>query len=125
LAIAALISIASTTGAHLIALQGIAYMRMFSAYQESMSATEAFELTFSGQEICGICAAVDDIQSNMDQTLSDYAQHYSQLILIANSTDTLSLHPVERRASIPITLITHLDETIHPLATPPPRSAVA
>lgn len=125
LAVAALVSIAGTTGTHLIALQGIAYIRMFSEYQATMPANEALELTFSGKEICGICAAVDDIQTNGDQPLSDIAQQYTQLILFATPSECISLHPVEKRAKRPVTFTKHPDETVLALATPPPRSVVA
>jgi len=126
LALAAIASVALTIGAHILALQGVAYVRMFSEYQKTMSAEEAFELTFSGKEICGICVAVDQIQVDLDQTLQDFSQQYSPVILLlAPFTQSLSIGQTGKHVKWAATLAKDPDETVHPTATPPPRIVAA
>jgi hypothetical protein len=126
LALAAIASVALTIGAHILALQGVAYVSMFSEYQKTMSAEEAFELTFSGKEICGICVAVDQIQVDLDQTLQDFSQQNSQVVLLlATSTETLSIGRIGKRMKWSATPGNDPDETVHLTATPPPRIVVA
>lgn len=126
LALTAIASVALTIGAHILALQGVAYVRMFSEYQKTMSAEEAFELTFSGKEICGICVAVDQIQADMDQTLQDFSQQNSPVILLfATSTQPLSIRQTGKHLKWAAMPDNHPNETVHPTASPPPRIVVA
>lgn len=73
-AIAALFSLVLANGFHVAALQGLGYVRMFDELRQFMPAEEAFDLTFSGTEICGICLAVDEIQAELQDDLNDFEQ---------------------------------------------------
>ncbi|MEM9160631.1 MAG: hypothetical protein AAGB46_16405 [Verrucomicrobiota bacterium] len=72
MAITALLSLAFSSGLHVIVLQGIAWTRMYAEYQKIMPAAQAVELTFSGRELCGICMTADEIQAEMEETIASY-----------------------------------------------------
>lgn len=124
LAVAALLSIAIVNGFHVVALQGLAYARMFSEYQQTMSVEDAFSLTFSGREVCGICVAVDNIRSGMDAALSDFANTANQPIECNLSICRPAAIPPEPMIEYGIPPNSERDGLPRETVSPPPRSSV-
>ncbi len=44
------------SGVHTAALQTYAWAKMYTVYSEYVPASTALELTFSGEDLCGVCA---------------------------------------------------------------------
>lgn len=82
LALLAMLSIALSNGFHVVALQGVAWVKMYSEYSEILSSSDALELTFSGQEICGICIAAEEVRGNMDKMLNDFAEGNNRRVIV-------------------------------------------
>lgn len=111
-----------SSGFHTVALQGYAWLKMYNAYQQSLPACQALELTFAGDELCGICVisqdTLDDLSDSLELSLGE------QKPLVSLPTDTLY-----RNAGIPFASALNsaptleLRETSLSIEPPPPRFA--
>lgn len=52
------------TGSHWDLVQTFAWGKMFASYSQSMSYTDAAKLTFSADNLCGVCKIVVDAEQN-------------------------------------------------------------
>ncbi|MCG8526146.1 MAG: hypothetical protein MI748_07195 [Opitutales bacterium] len=75
------IGIFMLTGMHLVVFQGVAWVNMYRDYRKTMSHEIALELTFSGQEVCGMCRAVENAKASMDDSYEQFLSKSSPLLL--------------------------------------------
>lgn len=124
IALLAIASLAVVNGVHVVALQSIAWVKMYQEYSELVTASEALELTFSNVEICGICLAADEIREDMEDILDDFSSATATQV-VALERYGPSLAPA---LSLGTKLIDHIDRKVgvpsRPTA-PPPRHCFA
>lgn len=48
-------------------LQGFAWTRMYTEYRETFNTLDSLRLTFSGEQLCGLCETVQTLQKVTDQ----------------------------------------------------------
>lgn len=74
-ALLALCAVLMASGVHTVALQSYGWAKMFEVYSESAPVATAIELTFSGQELCGVCvlsqATQQDLADSLELTLDE------------------------------------------------------
>ncbi|MCH6258158.1 hypothetical protein MLD52_16470 [Puniceicoccaceae bacterium K14] len=121
----AIISIALSSGLLVVIMQLIAWTSMFSEYSQVASFSDSLELTFSGNEICGICLVADEIQEDMDETLDSYHGSNTQfLIPLPNGTARVKA-PMHSRAPYAESFQHALKAIPPPNSSPPPRALPA
>ena len=121
LALVAILSVGIANGAHVAALQGFAWVRMFSEFRQVMPEAEALALTFSGQELCGICVAVDGIQADMDQTLATFLRSDTIPLILLAAPDGSAIPPPPSAFDYTPHPERFLCGIAPPVETPPPR----
>lgn len=74
-ALLCLATVLMASGVHTLALQTYGWVRMYEAYRTSLSPAAALELTFSGDELCGICvlsqSSLDTLNENLSLALNE------------------------------------------------------
>ena len=72
------------TGSHWDLLQTFAWGRMIATYSQSMSLTQAVKLTFTPDNVCGLCQSVSEAKQQMapDTTLPSEAKSFGKILLI-------------------------------------------
>lgn len=125
LALIVLFNIGFSNGFHVVALQGVAWVKMYTEYNEVLSAKDALDITLSGKEICGICQTAEEIRSGMDDTLEDFAKLAEHTIIIAiNEIETMD-SPTRIHSEDVHERNIQLIEHIHISTSPPPRIVAA
>lgn len=69
-ALSCIVGILLVNGFHTVALQCYGWTQMFSAYHQVVPAAEALELTFSGNDLCGICTLSQATQKTLSESLT-------------------------------------------------------
>ena len=72
------------TGSHWDLLQTFAWGRMIATYSQSMSLTQAVKLTFTPDNVCGLCQSVSEAKQQMapDTALPSEAKSFGKILLI-------------------------------------------
>ena len=72
------------TGSHWDLVQTFAWGRMIATYSQSMSLTEAVRLTFTPDNLCGICESVSAAkqQQEHDNALPSEAKSFGKILLV-------------------------------------------
>ncbi len=74
-ALLALCAVLMASGIHTVALQSYGWVKMFEVYSKSVPVATAIDLTFSGQELCGVCvlsqATQRDLVDSLELTLGE------------------------------------------------------
>lgn len=121
-ALLCLAAVLLASGVHTVALQGYAWVRMYDAYSQSVPTRTALELTFSGDELCGICVisqdTLDDVSDSLELTLGEQKPlvHASFAIEWQPSEQTVPL----THGFSPLRTLREISLAFDP---PPPRSA--
>jgi len=119
-----LLTVLLTNGLHVAALKGYAWTVMFIEYNETLDVADAFEATFSGRELCGICLASQRLQDDLDSALGDFLAMGSPLLALMLASIVLA----RRSAQIgrnPITFGHHRIQGRKSLLDPPPPRILA
>jgi hypothetical protein len=111
-----------SSGFHTVALQGYAWLKMYDAYHQSLPASQALELTFSGDELCGICVISQDTLDDLSESLELSLGEQKPLV-------SLSTEPLAHSAGFPFGSVLksgptpELREISLNIEPPPPRFA--
>lgn len=120
-ALLSILGILLSNGFHTFALQCYGWTQMFAAYNQVAPASEAFDLTFSGDDLCGVCILSQSTQKDLADSL---ALTLSEQKPFAQPTlSTSRKHPSAPSQSEP-GAIPHLilHEIVIGLDPPPPRA---
>ncbi|MCH6258764.1 hypothetical protein MLD52_19555 [Puniceicoccaceae bacterium K14] len=117
-----LLALAWANGVHVVALQGMAWVKMYDEYSESMSVSEALDYTLSGKELCGGCVIAEDLRTSMDDVLDDFAESRVSIIVTLADSGVEIPKVLERGAEALCSGIRELQETLLSLRPPPPRT---
>ncbi|MBK1880313.1 hypothetical protein [Pelagicoccus mobilis] len=69
-ALVCFLTILMANGIHTAAIQTYAWGKMFDAYNKAMPTLQAIELTFSGEELCGICEFSKEFRDCMNESVA-------------------------------------------------------
>jgi hypothetical protein len=113
------------TGSHWDLVQTFAWGRMIATYSQSMSLTQAVKLTFTPDNLCGVCQSVSAAkqQQEHDAALPSGGKATEKILLVFQPTAVFYLcvaSPVtwSRREPMPA------ERDRSPPPVPPPRVAV-
>lgn len=71
------------TGSHWDLVQTFAWGRMIATYSQSMSIAQAVKLTFTPDNLCGICESVSEAKQQQDAVLpSDESRLFGKILLV-------------------------------------------
>lgn len=109
-------------GFQVVALQGVAWARMFSEYNELMSPSEALEFTVSGRELCGVCLLADDIREEMNDSFDDFDNARPSTTNFSNLEESVLARVFLRLWGETDVSARRLEGVDGRLSVPPPRS---
>jgi len=126
LSLAALLALTASSGLHVVALQATAWVRMYQAYSLVMPKSEALSTTLSGDAPCGLCLTVDRIQAASENSLQQFHQGESRLLLLSPAEAQSPFDTPAPRRSKRSTLDSEAPRGLAlPVATPPPKRVAA
>lgn len=117
-------SLLLSLGFHVAAIQGVAWARMYTDYQQRLSPIDALEQTLSGVELCGICQLSIELRDQADEALNSFYTTPSILLLAPTQEANLVAAP---KASYHFLSIPHSripQATIREIEPPPPKSRI-
>jgi hypothetical protein len=113
------------TGSHWDLLQTFAWGRMIATYSQSMSLSQAVKLTFTADNLCGLCESVSEAkQQRVHETaLPNEAKSFGKILLIFQPVAVFVLRaPISAPWDWSHAVAACRDRSPPPL--PPPRAAV-
>lgn len=123
-ALLCLCAVLFSSGIYSFGIQAYGWYRMYDAYSETLPASEALALTFSGDELCGICVLSEDSRQDLDDNLAFVHKSENHTPLSLPLESLLSPTPSTSEASppgkSPLPFLTATPPSIEP---PPPRLA--
>ena len=111
------------TGSHWDLVQTFAWGRMIATYSQTMPLAQAIKLTFTPDNLCGVCESVSEAKQQQDTTLPSDAKSAGKILmvfqpqpmLVAEVSSSEKWTPAEMRPSL-------MDRSPPPV--PPPRVLV-
>ena len=70
------------TGSHWDLVQTFAWGRMIATYSQTMSMTQAVRLTFTADNLCGVCETVAEAKQQQDSTLPSDAKATGKILMV-------------------------------------------
>lgn len=70
------------TGSHWDLVQTFAWGRMIATYSQSMPLAQAVRLTFTPDNLCGICESVSEARQHQDSALPSEAKSLGKILLV-------------------------------------------
>jgi len=70
------------TGSHWDLVQTFAWGRMIATYSQSMSLSQAVKLTFTADNLCGVCESVSEAKQHTDSSLPADAKTPGKILLV-------------------------------------------
>ncbi len=113
------------TGSHWDLLQTFAWGRMIATYSQSMSLSQAVKLTFTPDNLCGLCQSVSEAKQQQahDTALPNEAKSFGKILLIFQPVAVFVLRaPISAPWDWSHAVAACRDRSPPPL--PPPRVAV-
>ncbi|MCF3648912.1 hypothetical protein [Synoicihabitans lomoniglobus] len=109
------------TGSHWDLVQTFAWGKMFAAYAQTMSYADAARMTFTADNLCGVCEIVVTAQQADDDQPAPIAAGAEKIMLSVFDARHLVLKPVEKEVGsvYQLTVLTKY-QTAPPV--PPPRA---
>jgi len=121
LGIVVLLIVLFANGLHVAALQGYAWTMMFLEYSETLDTAGAFEATFSGRELCGVCLVSQEVKAETDEALSDFLAMGKPLLLLLLCGLVMRNRIPSTRDEAFVSLVPRLLGRRAALDPPPPR----
>ncbi|MDF3058631.1 MAG: hypothetical protein K0R17_2846 [Rariglobus sp.] len=81
------------TGSHWDLVQTFAWGRMIATYSQSMSLSQAVKLTFTSDNLCGICESVSEAKQQQDAALPSEGKALGKIQLVYQPAPTFHLAP--------------------------------
>ena len=113
------------TGSHWDLLQTFAWGRMIATYSQSMSLSQAVKLTFTPDNLCGLCESVSEAKQQQahDTALPNEAKSFGKIPLVFQPVAVFVLRsPISAPWDWNHAVAACRDRSPPPL--PPPRAAV-
>lgn len=70
------------TGSHWDLVQTFAWGRMIATYSQSMSLAQAVKLTFTPDNLCGVCESVSEAKQRQDAALPSDAKPAGKILMV-------------------------------------------
>ena len=70
------------TGSHWDLVQTFAWGRMIATYSQSMSLAQAVKLTFTPDNLCGVCESVSEAKQHQDSALPTDGKTMGKILLV-------------------------------------------
>ncbi len=70
------------TGSHWDLVQTFAWGRMIATYSQSMPLAQAIKLTFTPDNVCGVCESVSEAKQQQDTTLPSDAKSAGKILMV-------------------------------------------
>lgn len=70
------------TGSHWDLVQTFAWGRMIATYSQSMPLAQAIKLTFTPDNLCGVCKSVSEAKQHQDTTLPAEAKATGKILMV-------------------------------------------
>jgi hypothetical protein len=70
------------TGSHWDLVQTFAWGRMIANYSQTMSLEQAIKLTFTPDNLCGVCESVSEAKQQQDTTLPSDAKSMGKILMV-------------------------------------------
>ncbi|MET0262228.1 MAG: hypothetical protein ABW223_04975 [Rariglobus sp.] len=70
------------TGSHWDLVQTFAWGRMIATYSQSMSLSQAVKLTFTADNLCGVCESVSDAKQHQDSALPSDGKATGKILMV-------------------------------------------
>lgn len=121
-ALLCLCAVLLASGFHTVALQSYGWARMYDVYSDSLPSAEALELTFSGDELCGICVLSQELTGNLNDSIK---LSLGEQIPLANPTFASVTFTLPQSKPVQDGAYTHqtYQEITLEIEPPPPRRA--
>jgi hypothetical protein len=74
------------TGSHWDLVQTFAWGRMIATYSQSMSLAQAVKLTFTPDNLCGVCESVSEAKQHQDTAMPADAKAFGKIPLVFQPT---------------------------------------
>lgn len=111
------------TGSHWDLVQTFAWARMFVTYSQSMTLSEAVQLTFTPDNLCGMCETVSEAKQKQDTAMPSDGKHVGKILMIFEADSVfVGLAPEPARWSRRDFMVAEKDGEPPPLR--PPRILV-
>jgi hypothetical protein len=73
------------TGSHWDLVQTFAWGRMIATYSQSMPLAQAIKLTFTPDNLCGVCESVSEAKQHQDTTLPSDGKSAGKILMVFQS----------------------------------------
>ena len=111
------------TGSHWDLVQTFAWGRMIANYSQSMSLAQAVKLTFTPDNLCGVCESVSEAKQHQDSALPSDAKPAGKILMVFQPQPVFfATLPVIGKWTPPVTNPVMRDRSPPPV--PPPRELV-
>lgn len=111
------------TGSHWDLVQTFAWGRMIATYSQTMSLAQAVELTFTPDNLCGVCESVSEAKQHQDTAMPSDAKALGKILLVYQPVPafcvTLAVAGMETAR---VKTLVHRERASPPV--PPPRALV-
>ncbi|CAM2987679.1 hypothetical protein [Rariglobus hedericola] len=111
------------TGSHWDLVQTFAWGRMIANYSQSMSLAQAVKLTFTPDNLCGVCESVSEAKQHQDSALPSDAKSTGKILMVFQPQPVFfATLPVIGKWTPSVTSPVMRDRSPPPV--PPPRELV-
>jgi hypothetical protein len=111
------------TGSHWDLVQTFAWGRMIATYSQSMSLAQAVKLTFTPDNLCGVCESVSEAKQHQDTSMPADAKALGKILLVFQPAPTFHVAlPVTGTWPVGVLSPVYRDRAPPPLT--PPRALV-
>ncbi len=107
------------TGSHWDLVQTFAWGRMIATYSQSMSLAQAVKLTFTPDNLCGVCESVSEAKQHQDTALPSDAKSAGEILLVFQPQPAFFATLPVTGKSIPGEMIPALRDRPQPPVRPP------
>jgi hypothetical protein len=111
------------TGSHWDLVQTFAWGRMIATYSQSMPLAQAIKLTFTPDNLCGLCESVSEAKQHPDAALPSDGKAPGKILLVYQPAPMFHVMPPVSGAWLPGVAVWDERERLAP-PVPPPRVMV-
>lgn len=111
------------TGSHWDLVQTFAWGRMIATYSQSMPLAQAVRLTFTPDNLCGVCESVSQAKQQQDATLPAEGKSFGKILLVFQPVSAFVAVLAESGKWTSVETVPVLRDRLEP-AVPPPRAVV-